>query len=82
MPSTPRTHRARRLALPAVDIAVYDLTHLSYREQLRWRTQYCLTHAAFTAAPDLALAEWEPFDSLLHHAFTATRLPVNLRPHH
>ncbi|MCM1950416.1 hypothetical protein NC315_34365 [Streptomyces sp. G2] len=65
MPSTPRTHRARHLALPARDIAVYDLTH-----------------AAFTAALDLALAEWEPFDSFLHHAFTATRLPVNLRPHH
>ncbi|MFB6828404.1 hypothetical protein [Streptomyces hydrogenans] len=81
MPPIPH-HSTRQLALLSRDIAVYDLTHLAHSEQIRWRTQYCLTHAAFTAALDLALAEWEPFDSFLHHAFTAIRLPVNLRPHH
>ncbi|NML54742.1 hypothetical protein HHL19_18950 [Streptomyces sp. R302] len=81
MPTTPHTQSSRKLTLAARDIAVYDLTHLSYREQIRWRTQHCPTHAASTAAPDLALADWEPFDPLLHHPFTATRLPTNPRPH-
>ncbi|MEU0401635.1 DUF6083 domain-containing protein [Streptomyces sp. NPDC006197] len=68
--------RARRqLTLPAADIALYDLSQLSYSEQLRWRTQHCPAHAAAPSAPDLALAEWEPFDPLLHHVFLATRLP-------
>ncbi|MFC9337436.1 DUF6083 domain-containing protein [Streptomyces sp. NPDC057020] len=75
-------HRApRQLTLPAVDIAVYDLGHLPYSEQQRWRTQRCPAHAGTPSAPDLALAEWEPFDPLLHHAFLATRLPGNGRQH-
>ncbi|MFF5931571.1 DUF6083 domain-containing protein [Streptomyces hydrogenans] len=82
MPPTPHHHSTRQLALPSRDIAVYDLTHLAHSEQIRRRTQRCPTHAATTAAPDLALADWEPFDSLLHHALTATRLPTNPRPHH
>lgn len=70
------TNRSQRqLALPAVDIALYDLRHLPYSEQLRWRTQHCPIHATVPTAPDLAIAEWEPFDPLLHHAFIATRLP-------
>ncbi|MFB6628145.1 DUF6083 domain-containing protein [Streptomyces sp. NPDC056374] len=73
-PATP--HRtSRQLSLLAIDIALYDLGHLPYSEQLRWRTQRCPAHAAAHAAPDLALAEWEPFDPLRHHAFLATRLP-------
>lgn len=81
MPATPRTRSAGHPALPTRDIAVYDLAHLSYLEQLRWRAQRCPAHAASTAAPDLALADWEPFDPLVHHPFTATRLPTSLRPH-
>lgn len=65
----------RQLSLPAIDIALYDLGHLPYSEQLRWRTQHCPVHAAAQDAPDLALAEWEPFDPLHHHAFLATRMP-------
>ncbi|MFD4318989.1 DUF6083 domain-containing protein [Streptomyces sp. NPDC058548] len=74
-----RTHR--QLSLPTIDIAVYDLGHLPYSEQLRWRTQHCPAHAAAQGAPDLALAEWEPFDPLLHHAFLATRLPGSGQQH-
>ncbi|GGT26544.1 hypothetical protein GCM10010222_80440 [Streptomyces tanashiensis] len=75
-------HRTRRqLALPAADIAVYDLGRLPYSEQLRWRTQHCPIHATTQSAPDLALAEWEPFDPLLHHAFLATRLPGSDQQH-
>ncbi|MFL9684737.1 DUF6083 domain-containing protein [Streptomyces sp. KL110A] len=75
----PTTHHT---TLPSRDIAVYDLTHLAHSEQIRWRTQRCPAHAATTAAPDLALADWEPYDPLLHHPFTATRLPATPRPHH
>ncbi|WP_234309389.1 hypothetical protein [Streptomyces sp. NRRL F-5193] len=74
MPPTLHRHGARQLNLPTNNSAVYDLTHLSYPEQLRWRTQHCPAHAASTAAPDLALADWEPFDTLRHRP--ATRLPV------
>ncbi|MGW8359018.1 DUF6083 domain-containing protein [Streptomyces wedmorensis] len=79
-PATP--HRtSRQLSLPTIDIALYDLGHLPYSEQLRWRTQHCPSHAAAQGAPDLALAEWEPFDPLLHHAFLATRLPGRGQQH-
>lgn len=71
--------RHRQLALPAVDIAVYDLGGLPYAEQLRWRTQRCPIHAITTGAADLALAEWEPFDPIKHHAHLATRLPRAVR---
>ncbi|MFJ3616296.1 DUF6083 domain-containing protein [Streptomyces hydrogenans] len=81
MPLTPHRHGARQLTLPTTDIAVYDLTHLSYSEQTRWRTQRCPAHAAAITTPDLALADWEPFDPLLHHALTATRLPTHPSPH-
>lgn len=75
MPATPHRRGTRQLALPVSDIAVYDLGHLTYSEQARWRTQRCPTHATISAAPDLALADWEPLDPLLHHAHLATRLP-------
>ncbi|MFE9045665.1 hypothetical protein ACFYOG_32770 [Streptomyces sp. NPDC007818] len=81
MPPTPHRHGTRQLTLPNADIAVYDLTHLSYSEQIRWRTQRCPTHAATVTTPDLTLADWEPFDPLLHHALTATRLPTHPSPH-
>ncbi|MFF9150551.1 DUF6083 domain-containing protein [Streptomyces sp. NPDC014861] len=81
MPLTPHRPGPRTLALPTADIAVYDLTHLSYSEQTRWRTQRCPTHATAITAPDLALTDWEPFDPHLHHALTATRLPTHPGPH-
>ncbi|MGW5779864.1 DUF6083 domain-containing protein [Streptomyces sp. NPDC003863] len=74
-------HTRRQISLPTVDIAVYGLGHLPYSEQLRWRTQRCPAHATAPSAPDLALAEWEPFDPLRHHAFLATRLPESRYQH-
>jgi hypothetical protein len=75
----PATARHGQLALPADDMAVYDLTHLPYDIQLRWRTQRCTTHAAAPAAADLALADWEPFDPLLHHTHIHHRVPDKAR---
>ncbi|MFB7112710.1 hypothetical protein [Streptomyces sp. NPDC056291] len=71
-----------QLALPDALMAVYDLGHLSYSEQLRWRTQRCPAHAIAPGAADFALAAWEPFDPLLHAAHIHTRLPTpRPRPH-
>ncbi|MEU1667088.1 DUF6083 domain-containing protein [Streptomyces hygroscopicus] len=78
----PTTARHGQLALPDALMAIYDLSHLSYGEQLRWRTQRCPAHAAVPGAADLALACWEPFDPLLHAAHIHTRLPHSPpRPH-
>ncbi|MEV7068883.1 DUF6083 domain-containing protein [Streptomyces collinus] len=71
----PTGPRRGQLALPDVLMAVYDLGHLPYSEQLRWRAQRCPQHAAAPGAADLALAEWRPFDPLLHTAHIRTRLP-------
>ncbi|MFE9806744.1 hypothetical protein [Streptomyces sp. NPDC005548] len=60
-------------------MAVYALTHLPYAEQLRWRAQRCPEHAAIPTAADVAVAEWEPFDPLLHHDHVHTRLPTLTR---
>ncbi|MET9438647.1 DUF6083 domain-containing protein [Streptomyces sp. NPDC006551] len=68
-------NRSRQLARPVVDIAIYDLGHLSYSEQLRWRTQRCSTHASITGVPDLARTDWEPFDPIRHHEHLVSRLP-------
>ncbi|WND23600.1 DUF6083 domain-containing protein [Streptomyces violaceus] len=67
-------HRGQ-LTLPDVLMAVYDLGNLPYSEQLRWRAQRCPQHAVTPGAADLALAEWQPFDPLLHTAHIRTRLP-------
>ncbi|ALC18335.1 DUF6083 domain-containing protein [Streptomyces pristinaespiralis] len=78
----PTTARHGQLALHDALMAIYDLSHLSYGEQLRWRTQRCPAHAAVPGAADLALACWEPFDPLLHAAHIHTRLPHSPpRPH-
>ncbi|MFJ8158739.1 hypothetical protein [Streptomyces sp. NPDC094468] len=55
-------------------MAVYDLSHLPYADQLRWRTQHCPIHAT-GSAPDLALTDWQVFDPLLHANHIRTRLP-------
>ncbi|MFG3371072.1 hypothetical protein ACGF0K_39885 [Streptomyces sp. NPDC048156] len=60
-------------------MALYDLSHLPYAEQLRWRTQRCPDHAVAHGAADLALTGWEIFDPLLHHQHIHTRLPDVVR---
>ncbi|MGW1886934.1 DUF6083 domain-containing protein [Streptomyces sp. NPDC001970] len=79
----PATPAHGQLSLPATPMAVYDLSHLPYTEQLRWRTQRCPLHAATHRAPDLALTGWEVFDPLIHHPHIHTRLPdtARSRPH-
>lgn len=64
-----------QLTLPDVLMAVYDLGHLPYSEQLRWRAQRCPQHVTTPGAADLALAGWQPFDPLLHATHIRTRLP-------
>lgn len=59
---------------PASVMAVYDLTHLPYTEQLRWHHQHCPDHATSTAV-DLSLAEWELFDPVLHRKHIHPRIP-------
>ncbi|MFE9650547.1 hypothetical protein ACFYO0_41935 [Streptomyces sp. NPDC006365] len=71
----PASPQRGQLALPAALMAVYDLGHLPYAEQLRWRTQRCPAHAAAPGAADLALAGWQVFDPLLHAEHIRTRLP-------
>ncbi|MEU0836326.1 DUF6083 domain-containing protein [Streptomyces sp. NPDC005969] len=75
----PATTGRRQLALPDGLMAVYDLTHLTYTEQLRWRHQRCLHHAAAPGAADLAFCNWEPFNPLLHHQHIHNRLPTTAR---
>ncbi|MEV4226993.1 DUF6083 domain-containing protein [Streptomyces bobili] len=75
----PATATRGQLALPSEVMAVYDLTALPYAEQLRWRMQRCSAHAATPSAADLALADWEPFDPMLHHAHIHNRLPNHIR---
>ncbi|MGJ5831989.1 DUF6083 domain-containing protein [Streptomyces ossamyceticus] len=70
---------AGQLALPAEVMAVYDLSPLPYSEQLRWRSQRCPQHAASPTVPDLAVADWEPFDPLIHHEHIHARLPTGGR---
>ncbi|MFD7677045.1 hypothetical protein [Streptomyces sp. NPDC060187] len=65
-----------QLALPAEAMAVYHLAALSYAEQLRWRSQRCPQHAATPTAADLAMADWERFDPLLHSEHIHARLPT------
>lgn len=73
--STLRGPHPRQLALPDGLMAIYDLNHLPYTEQLRWRTQRCPAHAAAPSAADLTLAAWQVFDPLLHHPHIHTHLP-------
>lgn len=75
----PATATRGQLALPCEAMVVYDLTALSYAEQLRWRTQRCSSHAATQTAADLALADWETFDPMLHRAHIHNRLPNHAR---
>ncbi|SDP62266.1 hypothetical protein SAMN04487981_12943 [Streptomyces sp. cf386] len=71
----PTPRRRGQLTLPDALMSVYDLGHLPYSEQLRWRAQRCPQHVAAPGAADLAPAGWQPFDPLLHTAHIRTRLP-------
>ncbi|MFJ8364595.1 DUF6083 domain-containing protein [Streptomyces sp. NPDC093984] len=71
----PAESEGDQLALLDTQMAVYDLSHLPYTEQTRWRTQRCPAHPATDGAADLALAGWQIFDPLLHAAHIRTRLP-------
>lgn len=64
----PAAHRRGHLTEHLTDtpMAVYDLTHLPYLCQLRWRSQRCPAHTA-SSAGDIALTDWEPFDTFAHH---------------
>ncbi|MFE7029113.1 DUF6083 domain-containing protein [Streptomyces sp. NPDC057621] len=75
----PATAQSGQLALPDAVMAVYDLAGIPYAEQLRWRAQRCLQHAAVPTAGDLAVADWEPFDPLHHHEHVRGRLPTRVR---
>ncbi|MFE6195792.1 hypothetical protein [Streptomyces sp. NPDC057838] len=75
----PATATDGQLALPADVMAVYDLNCLPYAEQLRWRAQRCPQHATTPTAADLAVADFEPFDPIRHHAHIHTRLPAPAR---
>lgn len=75
----PATRSRGQLPLPGEDMVVYSLVGLPYAEQLRWRAQRCPEHAAIPAAADVALAEWESFDPLIHHEHIHTRLPTLAR---
>ncbi|MBL3666924.1 hypothetical protein JL475_13150 [Streptomyces sp. M2CJ-2] len=67
-----------QLTLPSDVMAVYSLSSLPYQEQLRWRAQRCEQHAA-TAAGDLTVAAWEPFNPFRHPEHIRTRLPLHER---
>ncbi|MGW4167281.1 DUF6083 domain-containing protein [Streptomyces chartreusis] len=71
----PTGSRRGQLALPDVLMAVYDLVHLPYSEQLRWRAQRCPRHAVTSGAADLALAGWQPFHPLVHTGHIHTDVP-------
>ena len=60
--------------LTGTAMAVYDLSHLPYLSQLRWRTQHCPVHADSPAA-DIALTTWEPFDAFVHHQHITSTIP-------
>jgi len=65
--------------LTGTAMAVYDLSHLPYPSQLRWRAQHCPVHAASPAA-DIALTTWEPFDAFAHHQHITPTIPRNDPP--
>ncbi|MFI0910508.1 hypothetical protein [Streptomyces abikoensis] len=58
-----------------LSMAVYDLSHLPYFEQFRWRAQRCATHADTPAAADIVVTAWEPFNARIHHCHIQQQLP-------
>ncbi|QLH19322.1 DUF6083 domain-containing protein [Streptomyces sp. Rer75] len=75
-------HNPGHLPLPELWLALYDLTHLPYSEQLRWRAQRCTTHATTPDAADIARTSWEPFNPHTHHQHIQHHLPGPPPPTH
>ncbi|MEU7011855.1 DUF6083 domain-containing protein [Streptomyces sp. NPDC046332] len=80
MQASPHRRPHRQVGHSLSGFAVYDLSHLSYSEQKRWRAQRCPAHAATPGALGLEFADWEPFDPSLHHPYLVNRLPQDIRP--
>jgi hypothetical protein len=76
VPPGRRGGRQRELTdhLTGTPMAVYDLTGLPYASQLRWRAQHCTVHADSQAA-DIAVTDWEPFDTFAHHLHIRPTVP-------
>lgn len=55
-------------------LALYDLTGLSYAEQLRWYVQRCTAHVRAPTAADAAMTEWVRFDPRLHRQHITSHL--------
>ncbi|MET8012946.1 DUF6083 domain-containing protein [Streptomyces sp. NPDC005271] len=68
-------HEPGHLPLAELWLALYDLTHLPYSEQLRWRAQRCTAHATAPDAADIARTTWEPFNPRTHHQHIRHHLP-------
>ncbi|MEU5609741.1 hypothetical protein AB0H03_13585 [Streptomyces sparsogenes] len=68
-------HHPGQLPLAELWIALYDLTHLPYSEQLRWRAQRCTAHATAPQAADIARTTWEPFNPATHHQHIQHHFP-------
>ncbi|MDI5973981.1 DUF6083 domain-containing protein [Streptomyces sp. SL13] len=86
LPNGPQRPSQEQLPLPENMMAVYDLVHLPYTDQLRWRAQRCTVHAAVPEAADAAMPAWQPFDlrrhrQHLHHHLPPTP-PTPARPGH
>ncbi|MET8182464.1 hypothetical protein [Streptomyces sp. NPDC005336] len=81
-PSPPlhHDHDPGHLPLAELWLALYDLTHLPYSEQLRWRAQRCTAHATAPDAADIARTTWEPFNPRTHHQHIRHHLPAPSRP--
>ncbi|MFD7608442.1 DUF6083 domain-containing protein [Streptomyces mirabilis] len=75
----PSTAAQGQLALPDHVMAMYDLSALPYEVQLRWHLQRCHGHGATPPGADLVMAEWEPFDPVIHSAHIHPRLPTRVR---
>ncbi|WP_254885338.1 DUF6083 domain-containing protein [Streptomyces sp. NA02950] len=68
-------HQPDHLPITEWWMALYDLTHLPYSEQLRWRAQRCTTHTTAPDAADIARTTWEPFNPHTHHQHIRHHLP-------
>ncbi|MDN3058965.1 hypothetical protein PH213_31385 [Streptomyces sp. SRF1] len=75
MPPLYPDHDPGHLPLAELWLALYDLTHLPYSEQLRWRAQRCTAHATAPDAADIARTTWEPFNLRTHHQHIQHHLP-------
>ncbi|KAK1184398.1 DUF6083 domain-containing protein [Streptomyces sp. NBS 14/10] len=73
-------HDPGQLPLTELWLALYDLNHLPYSEQLRWRAQRCTAHATAPEAADIARTAWEPLNPRTHHQHIQHHLPDTAPP--